>query len=225
MPVSLYGQSFKFSTYVSPLVSNYKIESDQIVQDELKIDLGFSTGFNSDYVFTKYFSMGTGIAYYFLRGEFYTPCFCGHTMDRNILTRNILSTHNIEIPLYLKLRLSKNENRFFYVQGGVAMNWLVSARRTVELETDFLNGEYINEEIAEETFYLHNKGNNSRGSSFQFGIGRQFPIKKINFYSEVAFRKDINYWNYDAYLVPSVVETFPIKNSSLLLKLGVLLKN
>lgn len=225
--VSSYGQSFQISGYVGPVISNFKTDFHQIVQDELKIDLGFSTGIAFEHYMTRNLALGTALMYNYLQGEFYTPCYyCVSTADRIISTRNKISTNNLEIPLFLKLRLSKNENKYFYLQSGIAMNVLISARRIVEIETDLLNGsDIINEEIADESFSLLNKKNKSIGSSFHVGIGRTIPIKKMTFYSELTFRKDINYWNYYAYQVPSLVEEFPIKNSSLLLKIGVFLKN
>src|SRR4030095_4665248 len=163
---SLFGQSFKVSAYTSPLISNYEIERENDNQQELKVYFGFSGGVIFEYHLLKRLNIGTGVTYSYLRGKFYTPCYCGHTMDRNIEIRNSISTHNLEIPFIINLRLNQNESKFFYLQSGIALNWLMSAKRIVESETDFLNGsEFTYEEIVDESFSLQNKNNNSIGSS------------------------------------------------------------
>lgn len=226
LPLFVQSQSLRYSAFLAP---NFSIYTAKDLTQTIKYwNFGASSGYRIEYYLPKTLSFGSSVEYFLARAELYTPCYCGpYTADRTISLRNLISTHSIDVPVFLKLRTNKKENHFSYFQGGIGLSWLFNAHRKVEIETNFLGGpkDYIREQIANESFSLQNDNINGLGAFFQLGIGQSFQIKKLIFFTELSYREDINQWIYKT--VPStpydIIREYPIKRQSITLKLGLFL--
>ena len=225
LPFFEQAQSLKYSAFLAPNFSGYKSEFlTQIAKPPIKKwGFGASYGFITEYFFQKTFSIGTSINYFLTRAELYTPCYFPYITDRAISIRNLISTHSMEVPVFLKLRTNKNENRFTYLQTGVGLSGLLNAHRKVEIETNFLGGpkDFQREQISNESCSLKNNSGNGIGSFIQFGIGRNVQIKRINLFFELSYRQDLNFWKYKTLETPDGVKEFPIQRQGILLKTGI----
>lgn len=229
LPILTQAQTFKHSFFAGPNFSFYTSKDSEIHAPSSILpskcwNIGTFGGYILEYNFPKTIILGTSIQYLNINAKFNTPCYCFHPHDRTVNIGNTVSTHNIGIPLYFKLKT--NKINYTYFTGGFGINWLFSAHRKVENAVNFLHQkEPIITEIANESFTLKNSSNNQLGTFFQIGIGQKFQVKRINFFTELSYRQDINSWLYKTVETPDGIKEFPIKRQSINLKIGIFLKN
>lgn len=227
LPLLAQSQSVRHSVFLAPDFSFYASSNSEAYPNKgIKPinywGVGALAGYKIEYYFPQTLAIGTSIEYLLTRAEFYTDCYCVHTMDRNIWIRNLITANSIDIPIYFKIKTNKSENHFTYFQSGIGLSWLFNAHRKVESETDFLNNkEPLRSQIANESFSLNNNSSNNLGTFFQFGIGQNFQVKELNFFAELLYRQDINSWIYKTIETPDGVKEFSIQRQSILLKIGI----
>lgn len=230
LPILVEAQSLRYSAFIAP---NFSIYTSEVLFQQTKPafkywGFGASSSFIAEYYFPNFFSVGTSIEYLLTRAELYTPCYCVHTADKTVNIRNMIATQSMDVPVFIKLRTNKNVNHFTYLQSEFGISWLFYAHRNVEIESSFPGGsksKYIREQISNESFSLQNNNDNKLGTFFRFGIGQNFQLKQINFFTELSYRQDINSWLYNAVETPYGVKEFSIKRQSILLKIGITFNN
>ena len=228
-PVLIQAQTFRHSVFSGPNFSYFTSDDSWIGAsgDDLSFEywgVGFDGGYNLEYHFTKYLIIGSSIYFSSLNAKFNNHCYCVHTYDHTVYIKNSVSTHNIDIPLFFKLKTNKSNYTFFL--GGFGLNWLFSAYRKVDFVRDYLGKEeqYFTKLVGEKII-LQNRSNNQFGTFYQIGVGQKFQVKKIKFFTELSFRQDISSWIYKTFETPEGIKEFPIKRQSISLKLGVFMKN
>lgn len=218
------AQQIRQSAFIAaPAYSLFNSSSSEVLPTPKKGSLGAGAGYSIEYYLPKTISFGSSIEYYFTRGNFYTPCYCVHTLDKTVRIRNNISTHSFDIPLYLAARTNRDENRSLFFKTGIGTSILVNAHRVVESEVDFLNGAPVERvEIKRGNFQLRNDNNNILGSFYLISVGHSFNIKNLHLFSEFLFRQDLNFWNYHTVESPDGIKQVPFKRQSFILKTGLL---
>jgi hypothetical protein len=228
-PLVVKSQSFGHSVFIAPNATLYRSSSSEAYSAPsihpigYRSGLGGSVGYRLEYHLPKTLSWGASLEYLLTRAKLYTSCDCIHTADRTVSVRNLISAQSMDLPIYLKLRTNHKEDRLTYFQGGMGLSWLLAAHRKVDLETNFLGGpgDYIREELSNESFSIFSSRGSRRGTFLQLGIGQHFRIKESRFFSELAYRQDINSWVYRAIETPAGVKVFPLQRQSISLKVGM----
>lgn len=227
LPLFAKSQSIQQSVFLAPNTSYYSSSNSEAYPIKGKPinywNFGTAIGYKIEYYLPKIISVGTSVEYLLTRAELYTSSYSPYSMNKTFAIRNLISTNNINIPVYLKIRTNRNENRNTYIQSGLGLSWMFNAHRTVEEETnyDMINFKNpIRENIADESFDMKNENNTSLGTFFQIGIGHSFQIKKIKLSAELSYRQDLNYWVYKTLDTPIGIQEFPIKRHSISLNIG-----
>ncbi len=207
----------------APSYSLFDSSSSEILPGPKKGSFGGGVGYSIAYYFPKTMSLGASIEYALISGNFYSDCYCGHPLDRTVSIRNNISTHSFDIPFYVNFRTNRNENQFLYLKSGIGSSILISAYRIVEREVDLLGRVPIERtEIESGYFRLKNENNNVFGSFFLIAMGHTFKIINLNLYSELLFRQDINFWNYQTVETPDGIKQIQFKRQSFILKTCIL---
>ena len=127
----------------------------------------------------------------------------------------------LDVPIIIKIRTKKDVANGFYFAFGYGLNYIVSAKRNVEIYKGHMNNPKPSEiiPVVEDRIMLKTMGNSSLGTFSIVGIGKNFLIKNKSFFCEIKYRFDINSWRYSTAYDPSN-QSIDLKRQGLILNLG-----
>jgi hypothetical protein len=193
-----FGQKPQHSVLASVNFSTFSSTSDQIYSNKTH-KLGGGLEYRIEKMFNKQLSYGAGVGYSNINFVFHSNCYCGSPIPENFSShKNTIETNNVLLPLFLKLKLNKTEDSFFYFQVNGGLNWLFYSRRKVVEETSTIFGKESRLELIvdEKISFKNSNSNTSLGYYYSLAVGKQFRIGKNTFFSEIGLRNDINNWRY-----------------------------
>lgn len=226
IPFLCHAQQVRHTAFLdAPSFSIFRSLGSESTSGSFLGSFGVGAGYGMEHHFPKRISLGISMAYSLSRGNFYTPCHCFRPQDIKVSIRNTISAHTIDIPVYINVRTNgnENENQFLYLKSGFGSSIMLSTHRVVEKEVDFLDGSSLKtEEIGRGGFQLKNGNNNIFGWFFSVAVGHSFRITNLDLYSELAFKQDINPWNYPMLENSDGLAQVKFRRQSFVLRTGIL---
>ena len=181
--------------------------------------LGFSAGVMTDTRWiTNFTSFGLEISYLNTKASFHSDDFMASIPELIHYLKHDITLHQIELPVYLKLRLGKDRKKF-YGFGGVGLTYIFSGKRNVEQIYFNMNnpGNKMVTPVYDERFAFEN--NKKLGKFFVFAIGKSFPVGKLSSLStEIRYMQDIKNRNYEIKFI-GITQLIPVGLKTLSLRL------
>ena len=215
----IYG-GVNFSSFSSK--DHIFIKPDDILQKIKTWEPGFSAGYGLEYNVSSSLSLLLSLEYFKTKGAFNTQCGCWGIPEVIITYKNVVSLHNLGLPLFIKLKTSKRSKTYIFTGAGI--NVIFYARRKIEKEYfDITTGLRETEKLTNERFELKNPQNQIVGVPFYIGLGHTFKINTKELFAELYYFKDTNKWIYNLY--PYEENTLlSVKRYGFNLKLGMYIK-
>lgn len=194
--LSLHGQKTKDAVYIAGGFASFSpqhagVNADLTTENGSRIGWSTGIGFQKGWQLSKGIVLASEVGYLHFQSSLTTNCYC--SSPGIAWLRHDLSSHAVEVPLFLKVNLKKTNRNTLYAHGGVGGNWIFSASRSIEeigsksLQEDDFYEVTVNER---ENTSLKTFGRHDFGFFYRMGIGNQFTVYSKSIHLELLFQND-----------------------------------